>query len=249
MRTMRVFRLLLSVALVACGRGTPPVPPAPEVLLTRARTQFRAGDFAEAQQSLRRVIFELSPNDSTLPEVHYLLAETQFQVGQYSEASVSFRQVADQFPGSVYAPLALLRAGDANMRLWRKPELDPTYGQTALAIYQDLVGRYPDSQAATRAQLHVRQLREWFADKTYKNGLFYFRRRAYDSGIIYFKDVVANYPDTPRAADALLRLADSYRVIGYREELRETCAHVRRFYPQVPGLERSCPPDSGVGAR
>jgi outer membrane protein assembly factor BamD len=88
----------------------------------------------------------------------------------------------------------------------------------------------------------VHQLREWFADKGYKNGLFYFKRRAYDSGIIYFKDVVANYPETPRAADALLRLAESYRAISYREELQETCAHLRRFYPQALGIERSCPP-------
>jgi outer membrane protein assembly factor BamD len=246
---MRVFRLLLPFAVVACGRGARPAAPAPELLLTRSRAQFRAGDFTDALQNLRRVMFELSPNDSALPEVHYLLAESQFQLGQFVEAAQEFRQAADQFPGSEYAPLALLRAGDANMRMWRKPELDPTYGQTALALYQDLAGRYPNSQAATRAQLHVRQLREWFADKTYKNGLFYFKRGAYDSGIIYFKDVVASYPDTPRAVDALLRLADSYRVIGYREELQETCAHVRRFYPQAHGLERSCPPDSGTGAR
>jgi outer membrane protein assembly factor BamD len=247
---MRVSRLLLPFAVAACGHGArPAAAPAPEMLLTRSRAQFRTGDFGAAQQNLRRLLFELPPNDSTLAEVHYLLAESQFQMGQFVEASHEFRLTADQFPGSVYAPLALLRAGDANMRLWRKPELDPTYGQTALAIYQDLAGRYPNSQAATRAQLHVRKLREWFADKTYKNGLFYFRRGAYDSGIIYFKDVVANYPDTPRAADALLRLADSYRVIGYREELQETCAHVRRFYPQAHGLEQSCPPDSGAGAR
>ncbi len=247
---MRVSRLLLPFAVAACGHGgRPAATPAPEVLLTRSRAQFRSGDFSEALQNLRRLQFELSPNDSTLPEVHYLIAESQFQMGLFGEAAREFRQTADQFPGSGYAPLALLRAGDANLRLWRKPELDPTFGQTALAIYQDLTGRYPNSPATTRAQLHVRQLREWFADKAYKNGLFYFRRGAYDSGIIYFKDVVANYPDTPRAADALLRLADSYRVIGYREELQETCAHVRRFYPQAPGLQQSCPPDSGVGAR
>jgi TolA-binding protein len=52
---------------------------------------------------------------------------------------------------------------------------------------------------------------------------------------------VANYPETPRAADALLRLVDSYRAIRYREELQETCAHLRRFYPQAGGIERSCP--------
>jgi outer membrane protein assembly factor BamD len=230
------------VLLAACHRGGGGPAPAPEVLLDQARTQFRHGQFSKSLQSFQRLMFELPPNDPALPEVHYLYGESQFQGGQFLEAAHQFRQAADQFPGSAYAPLALLRAGDANLRLWRKPELDPSYGQAALAIYQDLAGRYPESEAAARAQLHVHQLREWFADKGYKNGLFYFKRRAYDSGIIYFKDVVANYPETPRAADALLRLAESYRAISYRDELQETCAHLRRFYPQALGIERSCPP-------
>jgi len=245
---MRIRRPLVLCLLAACGgRNRAPAPElAPELLLQRARSEFRRGAFSRAQESFRRLLFELTPNDPALPEVHYQVAESQFQTGQFLEAARGFRQTADSFAGSVYAPLALLRAGDANLRLWRKPELDPSYGQAALAIYQDLAGRYPDSEAAARAQLHVRQLREWFADKTYKNGLFYFKRGAYDSGIIYFKDVVANYPEAPRAADALMRLADSYRAIGYRDELQETCAHLHRFYPQADGIERSCPPDSGA---
>ncbi|HEV8263396.1 MAG TPA: outer membrane protein assembly factor BamD, partial [Gemmatimonadales bacterium] len=111
----------------------------------------------------------------------------------------------------------------------------------ALSIYQELAGRYPDSDAAARARLHVRHLQEQFADKSYKNGMFYLRRKAYDSAIIYFKDVIASYPDAQRVPDALLRLVDSYRAIGYKEELQETCAHLRRFYPQASGIARSCP--------
>lgn len=245
---MRIRRPVVLFLLAACGgHNRPPTPGIPpEQLLERARAEFRRGAFSKAEQSFRRLLFELTPNDPALPEVHYQVAESQFQTGQYLEAARTFREMADSFAGSAYAPLALLRAGDANLRLWRKPELDPSYGQAALAIYQDLAGRYPDSDAAARAQLHVRQLREWFADKTYKNGLFYFKRGAFDSGIIYFKDVVATYPEAPRAADALLRLVDSYRAIGYHDELQETCAHLRRYYPQTDGLERSCPPDSGA---
>lgn len=247
MRTMRVTRLFLLLVVAACAHHASESAPAPEVLLEKARGQFRSGDFRKALQSFQRLGFELPPNDPSLPEVRYLTVEAQFQLNQLTEAALAFRHAADEFPGSPFAPLALLRAGDANLRLWRKPELDPTFGLEALAIYEDLAGRYPTSNAAARAKLHVQQLREWFADKEYKNGLFYFKRRAFDSGIIYFKDVVARFPDTPRALDALLRLADSYRQVGYREELRETCEHVRRFYPQATGLERSCPPDSSGG--
>ncbi|MGH7537572.1 MAG: outer membrane protein assembly factor BamD [Gemmatimonadales bacterium] len=246
---MRIVHVLLPLAVAACGRaGGGATAPAPEVRLQRARAQYRAGDFNRALQHFQRLLFDLPPNDPALPEVHYLVAESQFQLGQFVEAARGFREVADQFAGSAYAPIALLRSGDANMRLWRKPELDPTYGRAALAIYQELAGRYPESQAASRAQLHVRRLREWFAEKAYRNGLFYFKRRAWDSGIVYFKDVVANYAETRWAPEALLRLADGYRAIGYREELQETCAHVRRFYPQTRGIERSCPAD-GTPAR
>src|SRR5437867_7409384 len=105
----------------------------------------------------------------------------------------------------------------------RRPPRSTLFPYTTL-FRSELAGRYPETEAAARAQLHVRTLREQFADKAYKNGMFYFRRGAYDSGIIYFKDIIANYADTPRAADALMRLADSYRAIGYKDELREACA-------------------------
>jgi outer membrane protein assembly factor BamD len=240
------MRWWVSIALVgfaACHRG-PRVTPArqPDVELARARTQFRTAAFSRAMVSLRRLTFELSPAQPEMAEVRYYLAECYFQTGDRVQAAHEFRQVADQYPTSEYAPLALLRAADANLRLWKRPELDPSYGETALAVYQELVGRYPGTAAAERAGLHVLQLKEWFAEKTYKSGLFYLKRRAFDSAIIYFKDVIARFAETSRVPDALLRLIDSYRAIGYDAELKETCAHLRRFYPRANGLDGNCPP-------
>ncbi|PYO84337.1 MAG: hypothetical protein DMD65_03305 [Gemmatimonadetes bacterium] len=251
MRTLR--RLwLLACAAAACHHAprVAPSPPAahPVAELARARAQFRRGDFGHAAVSFRRLTYELTATDPQMAEVQYYLAECEFQTGDRVQAAHDFRQVADQYPTSEYAPLALLRAGDANLRLWRRPELDPSYGETALALYQELAGRYPGTEAATRAQAHVQQLREQFAEKDYKNGMFYFRRRAYDSAIIYFKDVIANYQGTSRVPEALMRLVESYRAIGYAEELKETCANLRRFYPTAAGVTKSCPADSSAAA-
>jgi outer membrane assembly lipoprotein YfiO len=242
---VRTTGWLASVALMGlagCHRA-PQVVPArqPAAELERARTDFRSGKFARAMVSLRRLTFELSPTQPEMAEVRYYLAECYFQTGDRVQAAHEFRQVADQYPTSEYAPLALLRAGDANLRLWKRPELDPSYGETALAIYQELAGRYPGTAAAERAGQHVLQLKEWFAEKTYKSGLFYLKRRAFDSAIIYFKDVIARFGETSRAPDALLRLVDCYRAIGYAAELKETCAHLRRFYPRANGLGGNCP--------
>jgi len=248
MRAMRRSLLIAGATLLAaCHHGARVVPaPDPVAELAKARAQFRSGNFGKALVSFRRLTYELGPSQPEMADVHYHLAECYFQTGDRVQAAHEFRQVADQYATSAYAPMALLRAGDSTLRLWGKPELDPSYGETALAIYQELAGRYPGTDAAARAQMHVQQLREWFAQKDYKNGMFYFRRRAYDSAIIYFKDVIATYPGTSFVPDALMRLVDSYRVIGYGDELKETCTHLRRYFPQTEGLDKSCPADSST---
>ncbi|MGH7529135.1 MAG: outer membrane protein assembly factor BamD [Gemmatimonadales bacterium] len=242
---MRLHRnwwmLVWALTAAGCHRSRPEPPATPETQLQRALSLFRTGEFRDAQLRFQRLSFELPPGHPELVTVRYHLAECYFQTGDHLQAAQEFRRIADEFPSSEYAALALLRAGDANLRLWRRPELDPTYGDVALATYQELAGRYPDSEAAARARAHVRRLQNQFAEKTYQTGVFYLKRKAFDSAIIYFKDVIAHYPEAERAPDALLRLVDSYRAIEYTEELRETCAHLRRFYPRAAGLERTCP--------
>jgi len=242
---MGTLLLMLVVGVAACrprGRAPRSEPMSqPDVDIPRALDLFHHGDFRKAQTILVRVSLQLSPGAPQMAQVRYYLAETWFQLGDYVQAASDFRKVADEFSLTEYAPLALLRAGDSNLRLWHRPELAPSYGETALAIYQELAGRFPDSEAAARARPHVRRLENEFAEKTYKTGIFYMRRKAWDSAIIYFKDVIANYPTSARASDALLRLVDSYHAIGYKAELEEACENLRRFYPNVAKETRACP--------
>lgn len=246
MTMRRTVWVLAALAAMGCHHHTQQARPVvqPERELARALDLFRRGDTRRSMTILQRLTFEFGPGQPELVTARYYMAECYFQIGDRVQAAHEFRKVADEFPSSDYAPLALLRAGDANLRLWRRPELDPTSGETALAIYQEVSERYPDSDAAARARLHVTHLQNDFAEKTYRNGLFYFKRKAYDSAILYFKDVIANYPQAARTPDALLRLVDSYRVIRYTEELKETCAHLRQYYPRAAGLDKSCPVDS-----
>jgi outer membrane assembly lipoprotein YfiO len=250
---MRLYWLWSVVVLGAChhtARIASNVAPDadPKQSLADARASFRRGHFARALVDFRRLQFDLGPGDPLTAEARYYAAECSFQVGDLATAALAFQKVAEEFPTSEYAALALLRDGDANRRLWRRPDVDATAGQTALATYQELLGRYPGTDAAARAQVRIRQLNEWFADKTYRTGMFYLRRRAYDSAILYFKDIVATYPDTRFVPDALLRLVDTYRAIGYAEERKETCANLRRYYPQAAGLDSRCPAETSAGA-
>src|SRR5258708_39323649 len=179
--------LAIAVALSGLGgaachpRGrvplSAPVGPA-DVDLRRAMDLFHRGEFRRAQTILQRVSFELMPGTPELAELRYYLAECWFQMGDYVQAASEFRKVADEFSTSAYAPLALLRAGDANLRLWHRPELDPSYGETALAIYQELAGRVPRSAPAPRARGGARPLRNQCAGPKDKHRSFSLRGKA-----------------------------------------------------------------------
>ena len=134
-----------------------------------------------------------------------------------------------------------MRAGDAYADLWRRPELDPSYGQQALATYQEVLNRFPDAPIAPRARERVAYLENKFAEKEFKAALFYVRLKAYDSAILYLRDLLATYPRASVAPQALTRLVESYRAIGYSEEVTETCGYFRSNHPNAPDLERVCP--------
>jgi outer membrane protein assembly factor BamD len=246
-----VTALLGAAGLAACGHGQPgslaPVLPA-RVVYERAMRDYRAGDCGQARDGFQTLTSQLQPADTLVALSLYYQAECDFADGLYLEASHAFRRVADEHSGFRLAPDALLRAGDAAAALWTDPELDPEYGNDAMTTYRELLARFADSRAAERAKLRIAALTNQFADKEYRNGIFYLRLKAYDSAILYFRGVVADYPQSRAAAPALLKLVAIYRTLDYTQERQDTCDHLRRYYPQTNGLAAQCPPADSSSA-
>jgi outer membrane protein assembly factor BamD len=256
MMVQRRFPVALATAMVVllgCGHKTAPNTAATPISVTatraemeklwsRALREYTHGRWSKAVTLFQRVALEVPPGDSLAIEAHFRLAECYFGQGLQLQAAREFRKVSDESPAARLAPEALLRAGDAYADLWRRPELDPTYGQTALGTYQELLSRYPDSPAAARARLRVAELEEKFATKEYKAALFYYRLKAYDSAILYLKDLAATYPRASVTPVALVSLVKAYRAVNYPEDVAETCGYIRRYHPNAPGVNGVCPP-------
>ncbi|MBI4419492.1 MAG: outer membrane protein assembly factor BamD [Gemmatimonadetes bacterium] len=235
--------LLILLAAGGCGGGGLRLKDyvTPETLLEASKREFRRGHFSDARAGFQKVTFDVPGNDPLGAEARYYLAECYFAQRDYVEASRHLRRVADDYPDHALAPDALLRSGDALAAQWAQVELDPTTGEEALAVYRELTTRYAESRAAERARLRLQALADRFAEKEYRAGVFYFRVKAYDSAIIYLRSVAANYGESSVTPQALIKLVEAYRRINYSEELRETCAHLRQYYPKAKGLNDACP--------
>ena len=235
------------LGLGACGpKFSPDQYASPVELFDAAKAEYQRGNCGGAERGFTRVVFELPARDPRVAEARYLTGECMFQDKRYLEASRELRRAADDFPTHEVAPMALMRSGDALAKLWKRPELDPTYGEQSLAVYSEVLTRYPDAAAAALTRERVTALGDEFAVKDIKNGDFYFRIKAFDSAIIYYRSVIASWPQSKHAPTALMKLVATYYRIGYIEEALETCAHLRRFYAEAEGLDKTCPADSAV---
>ena len=252
---MNRLSLRCLVVLIGCGGGarneaaTAPAPVSAagaspgsiDSLWQQGERAVHHGKWGDAEKLLDRAVLEFAPGDSRVARAHFYLGEALFGLNRQLEATREFRKASDETPNDPIAPEALLRLGDVYSDLWRRPELDPTYGQTALSTYQELLNRYPGSTAASRAQLRIGELNERFATKTYKAAMFYFRLKAYDSAILYLKDLVATYPKAGVVPAALVKLVQAYKALGYREDVQETCGYIQRFHPRAPQVGEVCP--------
>jgi outer membrane protein assembly factor BamD len=240
---------VLGLVIAACAKPFIPARITPSTALYEASLrEYQAGKWENAILGFEKLTLDLPARDTLLSRSHWYLGMAHFRNKQFILAGQSLQRLTEAFPDDSLADDALFEAGRAYSRLWRKPVLDPQYGQLSLSTFRTLLALYPNTDRAAAANAEIARLEQMFATKDYEVGMHYLRRRAYDSAIIYFQDVVANYPNTPRARDAYLRLAEAFGAIRYREDAREVCGTLRTKYPGDADVMEACGPAPAAAA-
>jgi outer membrane protein assembly factor BamD len=211
-----------------------------EALYAAAMTEYNAKRWENATRAFERLTTELSPRDPRIALAYYYLGRSQEKHGDNLLAAKSFSRVYELLPQDTLADDALLASGLAYQHMWRKPVLDAEYGQDAITQYQTMMSLYPESPLVGRADTQLKKLDEWFAIKDYETGYHYLKRKAYDSAIIYFKDVIKLHPNASKTRDAYLRLHAAYKAINYKDDMRDLCDAMRKAYPNDREVRDVC---------
>lgn len=235
----------ISVALVLAAAACKPAFNAgrfasTDDLYRAALVEYNARRWENAVQAFERLTTELPPRDPRLPVALLYFGKSQVERGDNLLAAKTYSRIYESAPQDTLADDGLLESGLAYQRMWRKPVLDAEYGDYALTQYQLLQGAFPGSPLLPRAAAQIAKLDEWFAAKDYETGYHYLRRKAYDSAIIYFKDVIRLHPTAPTTKDAYLRLHEAYSAISYKDDARDLCVGMRNAFPADRDVRQAC---------
>ena len=242
----RVLLVALLLAAAACHPDFQIAQfPTNEALYRAATTEFAAKRWDNAVAAFDKLTTDLPARDTLLPRAYWFLARAHEEHGDHILAATTYSRLVESFPDDSLADDAALASARQYRQMWRKPALDPTYGETALATYNTLLGLYPTSPLVPAAKKELAEVEDQFARKNYLSGMYYLRRKAYDSGIIYFKDILTKYPASPTAREAQLRLVDAYKAIHYKEDAADACALLRKAHPADAEVRVTC---DGVAA-
>lgn len=244
-RARRAWRLVVaSTALgaAACGpsfrvRNYP----TPDALYGASLLEFQKKKWDNAVEGFEKVTLELGSRDPLLPSAYLFLGRAYANRGEHLVAANTYARITESFPEDSLADDALFEQGQAYAKLWRKPTLDQQYGILAQSTFRTLLSAYPESPMRPQALAELTRLDEWMATKDFEIGLHYKRRRAPDSAIIYFRDVLAQYPSTDTARRAGLALLEVYRTIKYSEDAADLCTSLRKSWPADGAVGLACP--------
>jgi outer membrane protein assembly factor BamD len=226
--------VLVLLTVAACGKRPGAVEQLPpEGLYAQAQSAFDRHKWNDAVELFERFTIQY-PTNPRASEARYRLGEAYFNKHEYVTAANEFSRLANDYPAGPWADDARFMVCRSYERLSPRAELDQNYTRAAIDHCQSLLTYYPTSDFAERAKEIIADLRSRLAQKEYLSGEFYMKRNAYDSAIIYFENAIRLYPDTSVAPRALLKLFETYEILGYKEEASSAKERLLKDYPSSP---------------
>jgi outer membrane protein assembly factor BamD len=160
------------------------------------------------------------------------LARAYFNKGEYITSVSEFTRVLDRHPGHPLAPEASLGICQSFVAQSPHVQRDQTFTIQAWNSCQNTLTDFRGTEVAAEAESFRDQMEGQLAEKIFIAGDFYYRRGLYHSGIIYFNDLLSQYPRSQWASQGLLRLHQSYLGLEWDTEAEEVKQRLLREFPE-----------------
>ena len=200
---------LLALVVLASGCGTGPTTfSSAQQAYERGVEQAAQGRHAQAIESLRAAL-DFGRTSELADDAQLALARAYAADGQYLLAGSEFTRFIEFYRTDDRIEQAAYERIQAYAALSPRYELDQTDTRQALLYIQGYIQQYPASPNVVAAETLRSELREKLARKQYETARLYVRREYYDAAVIAFQDVLADYPTSAYADDAMLAAIDS----------------------------------------
>ena len=202
----------------------------PDVIYKKAETLADKGKFSDAAKQYENVDIN-HPYSQEARRAILMAAFAYYKAGKFDDAIGAADRYLTLHPGTQEADLAQDIIAMSYYDRVLDPKRDQTSARKALAAYDTLIQRYPESRYAAEARNRQRLLRDLLAAQEMMVGRYYLRHNNFLAAINRFRAVVTDYQTTEQVEEALMRLTEAYMALGIVNEAQTAAAVLGHNFP------------------
>jgi outer membrane protein assembly factor BamD len=201
-----------------------------EELYNEAQDLLERGDPRDAGQAFEEVERQ-HPYSQWATRAQLMSAYAFYEASNYDDAIAAAQRFIELHPGHEDVPYAYYLVGISYYEQISDVGRDQKMTEDALAAFDELLRRFPDSRYARDAELKADLARDHLAGKEMSIGRYYLRRGQYVAAINRFRNVVDRYQTTTHVPEALHRLTEAYLSLGLEQEAQKNAAVLGYNFP------------------
>ena len=151
-------------------------------------------------------VVENAPYGKYADIAQYKLGQCHMEMKDYINAALAFKEIIENYPKSPLTDDAKYQIAICAADSATGPEYNEEDTDKAIKEFKDFVKRYPDSNMEKEARNFINNLENQKAQNNFSIALFYEKQHNLTSAVIYYKEILDQYPETEWAAKALERL-------------------------------------------
>ncbi len=217
-----LLTLMLVFAISGCStfkgwfaKKKPDLPP--DVLAQEGINDLKKKKYEDAIETFEKVK-DRYPYSEQATLAQLKVADAYFFKKKYDEAFNAYREFEKLHPTSKAVPYCIFREGQSNYRQRSTIDRDQTYTQKAIDEFKRLKQKFPNSEYIPKVDNYLAHCRKDLAEHEFYVAEFYYRTKRYQAAMERYQNLVQDYPEFPKIAEAKQRIPECEKLAAIKQD-------------------------------
>ena len=188
--------------------------------LETAAQRMEKKNYTDAIRILEDVRYQCG-GSPLMDTVYYYAGMSHFRLKQYDDSRAEFETLYREHPRSPFMDEGHYRL--AQMRFLQAHQWfrDQTETREAMRLLGDYVDTYPNGAYIDSAAALFKTSMDRLAEKEFNNALFYRKQKEHEAALIYYRAVLAEYPESKFAPESVVGMAEMLVALGRTQDAQD----------------------------
>jgi len=226
MKKMLVFTVLAAALALSCSGGNSAKKLIRQGLykcherLETAKNHVERRNFTNAVRIFDEIKYQCG-GSPLMDTVYYYAGIAQFRQKQYEDARAEFEMLTREFPRSPFTEEAYFRIAHISYIRSLPFFRDQAGTREAIRFLGDYIDMFSEGAFVDSAHTLLASSLNKLAEKEFRNALFYRKQKQHESALIYYRSVLAEYPESRFAPESVVGMAEMLVALGRTQDAEE----------------------------